>query len=108
MDGGLKGNRAVCMRGAVSGGNGLPSLQLALPPVATRNGLTRPSHTSALATSAFFCFFSAHAFCALVLPIRRHGWLAAGTWRFFGSGFFSAALTRGACAESSFHLSFFP
>jgi len=36
MDGGLKGNRAVCMRGAVSGGNGLPSLQLALPPVATR------------------------------------------------------------------------
>jgi hypothetical protein len=98
----------VCMRGAVSGSNGLPSLQFALSPVATRNGLTRPPHTGALATSGFFCFFSAHAFCVLALPIRRHGWLTAGTWRFFGSGFFSASLTRGASADSSFLLSFFP
>ena len=59
----------MCMRGAVSGSNGLPSLQFALSPVATRNGLTRsPSYGRAgdlcillfLLGSCFLCLYSAH------------------------------------------------
>src|SRR2546426_9363960 len=51
-----------CSRGPASGGEELSSLQLASPPVATRNGLARPVRTGApLAPINFGILFSTNS-----------------------------------------------